>query len=112
MYTRHLRLALIVTLSLTTLAMVAQQSPSASAAGVVVPNVINYGGILTDLNGKPLTTIQGVTFLLYSSQQGGAPLWMETQNITPNGAGQYSATLGVTTAQGLPADLFTSGQAR
>jgi hypothetical protein len=117
MHTLQLRVALIVTVCLTTLSMLAQQTPSTSAATTtaataVVPNVINYGGILTDLNGKPLTGIQGVTFLLYSAQQGGAPLWIETQNITPAENGQYSATLGTTTSQGLPADLFTSGQAR
>jgi hypothetical protein len=112
MQTQRLRIALIVVVCLTTLSMVAQQAPSTSAATAVVPNVINYGGILTDLNGKPLSGIQGVTFLLYSAQQGGAPLWMEIQNITAAENGQYSATLGATTSQGLPSDLFSSGQAR
>lgn len=87
-------------------------SMSSQQAAAVVPNVINYSGVLTDLNGKPLTGIQGVTFLLYANQQGGAPLWLETQNITPAENGQYSATLGATTSQGLPADIFSSGQAR
>jgi hypothetical protein len=94
---------------------VAQQTPAASADKTtltVVPNVINYAGVLTDLNGQPLTGTQGATFLLYNSQQGGNPLWMETQNITLNKSGHYSATLGVTTAQGLPADIFSSGEAR
>jgi hypothetical protein len=53
-----------------------------------------------------------VTFLLYSTQQGGNPLWIETQNITPRSNGQYTATLGVTTAQGLPPDIFSTGEAR
>lgn len=82
------------------------------AANVVVPNLINYSGVLTDMNGKPLSGIQGVTFLLYGSQDGGAPLWLETQNVTPGRNGQYTVTLGSTTSQGLPFDLFTNGEAR
>ena len=93
----------------------AQQTPTAQAATTTmsaVPNVVNYSGVLTDLNGKPLSGIQGVTFLLYSSEQGGNPLWMETQNITPARNGRYTVTLGSTTAQGLPSDIFSSGEAR
>src|ERR1700733_82573 len=109
MQSQFLRAAMIMAVCLTPFSIMAQQTPSTTA---VVPNVINYSGVLTDLNGKPLTSIQGVTFLLYSSQQGGTPLWMETQNINPTKLGQYSATLGSTTSQGLPADLFSSGDAR
>jgi hypothetical protein len=78
----------------------------------VVPNLINYSGVLTNLDRKPLTGIQGVTFLLYSAPQGGAPLWLETQNVTADKLGHYTAQLGATSAQGLPADLFKSGEAR
>jgi trimeric autotransporter adhesin len=109
MQSQFLRAAMIMAVCLTPFSIMAQQTPSTTA---VVPNVINYSGVLTDLHGKPLTSIQGVTFLLYSSQQGGTPLWMETQNINPTKLGQYSATLGSTTSQGLPADLFSNGDAR
>src|SRR5215471_12107881 len=85
---------------------------AATPAIAAVPKLINFSGTLSDLNGKPLTGVQGVTFVLYGTQQGGNPLWMETQNITPEHNGQYTATLGVTTAQGLPADIFVSGEAR
>lgn len=36
-----------------------------------VPTMVNFSGSLTDLNGKPLTGIVGVTFALYREQQGG-----------------------------------------
>jgi hypothetical protein len=78
----------------------------------VVPNVTRFSGTLTDLNGKALTGITGVTFSLYKDEQGGAPLWMETQNVTPDKNGRYSVVLGSTTATGLPADVFASGEAR
>ncbi len=91
----------------------AQQAAAGTAlAAPIVPNVINYSGTLTDLNQKPLTSIQGVTFLLYKNDQGGAPLWLETQNVQPDKTGHYSVMLGSTTAHGIPADLFASGEAR
>ena len=90
----------------------AVSSATVGAAASVVPTLINFSGVLTDLDGKALVGVQGVTFLLYNAQQGGNPLWMETQNITPAKSGQYTATLGTTTSQGLPADIFSSGEAR
>ena len=91
----------------------AQQAVTAATlAAPVVPNVIRYSGTLTDLNGKPLTSLQGVTFLLYKSDQGGAPLWLETQNVQPDKTGHYSVMLGSATDQGIPANLFANGEAR
>jgi hypothetical protein len=37
---------------------------------------------------------------------------METQNVTPGNSGHYAVQLGATSANGLPADLFVSGDAR
>ena len=79
---------------------------------VVVPPLVNFSGVLIDLNGKPMNTLTGVTFLVYKEEQGGAPLWLETQNVQPNKNGRYSVMLGSTTSTGLPADLFVAGEAR
>ena len=87
----------------------AQQSP---ATNVIVPPLVKFGGLLSDVNGKPLAGIVGVTFSLYKDSQGGVPLWMETQNVQSDKTGHYSVMLGSTTSQGLPADLFVSGEAR
>ena len=54
----------------------------------------------------------GVTFALYKDQEGGAALWVETQNVTPDKTGRFSVMLGSTTSQGMPADAFASGEAR
>ena len=89
----------------------AQQAASA-ATDAVVPTMVRFGGVLTDENGKPLTGAVGVTFLLYKEQQGGPPLWMETQNVQPDKAGHYSVMLGATSSTGLPTDLFVQGEAR
>ncbi len=111
----NLRVLLVAYFSIWAAIVAAQQAPTANNAvggAKAVPMVINYGGTLADANGKPLSGIQGATFLLYRSQEGGPPLWMETQNITPGRNGQYTATLRSMTNEGLPADLFSSGEAR
>jgi hypothetical protein len=87
------------------------QEPAA-AAKVIVPPLVRFSGVLTDGNGEPLTGVVGVTFSLYKDSQGGAALWMETQNVRPNNSGHYSVMLGSATNQGLPFDLFVSGEAR
>jgi hypothetical protein len=98
-------------------ATVAQQSagaasPITTSTTSAVPKIVNYSGTLIDLNGKPLGGVTGVTFFLYKEAQGGAPLWMETQNVHPSKDGRYTVTLGSMTSNGLPADVFVSGEAR
>jgi hypothetical protein len=89
----------------------AQQTASSSAAKAL-PRLVRFNGTAKDLNGTPLTGVAGITFALYSEQNGGAPLWMETQNIQADANGHYTAILGATKPDGLPTDLFTSEQAR
>src|ERR1700677_2529021 len=91
----------------------AQQSPSvATISNSVVPTVSKFSGTLTDANNKPLVGVTGVTFSLYEAAEGGAPLWMETQNVRPDQWGHYSVTLGSTTSSGLPTNVFAQGEAR
>jgi hypothetical protein len=78
----------------------------------VVPTLVNFSGVLTDANGKPLTGTVGATFFLYKDQQGGAPLWLETQNVQADKSGHYSVMLGSAGGHGLPPELFASGEAR
>jgi len=99
---------LCVALLLCALPLAAQQTP----ANLTVPTMINFSGVLTDAAGKPLNGLVGLTFSLYTEQQGGSPLWLETQSVQLNGSGHYTVMLGSTTSQGLPTELFSSGQAR
>src|SRR5579863_1858850 len=90
-----------------------QSSTTPSATGTnPVPTLVSFSGSLTDLNGKPLSGFHGVTFLLYKDEQGGAPLWLETQNVTADKSGQYRVMLGSTSNMGLPTDIFVAGEAR
>src|SRR5882724_9399788 len=78
----------------------------------VVPAVVKFSGVLNEANGQPLRGTVGVTFLLYKEQSGGAPVWMETQNVHPDTSGRYSVMLGSTTNRGIPTDAFVAGEAR
>ena len=89
-----------------------QPANGAAAKASVVPNFVRFSGTAKDLNGAPLSGTVGVTFALYENQQGGVPLWLETQNVSPDKNGHYSVSLGATKPQGIPLDLFSSGQAR
>jgi len=53
-----------------------------------------------------------VTFALYPDQEGGSPLWLETQNVSLDPQGRYTALLGSTSTEGLPLEIFSSGEAR
>ena len=91
--------------------MLAQQQPHA-AASVLVPRLIRFGGVVKDDTGRPLTGFVGITFGLYKEQEGGAALWLETQNTPLEANGRYSVLLGATKSEGVPMELFTSGEAR
>jgi hypothetical protein len=114
MKSRLLGLFFVVGVGLTPATAVAQQSaaPAAMAASNAVPNLVNYTGVLKDASGRTLTRVTGVTFLLYSAEQGGAPLWLETQNVTPDKAGHYTVQLGAASKNGISSDLFVSGEGR
>jgi trimeric autotransporter adhesin len=88
------------------------QQAAVTATNAVVPPITKFSGTLSDAKGAPLTSTMGVTFALYQNEQGGAPLWVETQNVTPDKSGHYTVTLGSASSQGLPANLFASGEAR
>lgn len=90
----------------------AQQSV-ATATNATVPPLIQFSNVATDEGGNTLSGVVSITFSLYSSQQGGEPLWTETQNNVPlDSTGHYSARLGITKPNGVPATLFTTGEAR
>jgi hypothetical protein len=85
------------------------QQPASSS----VPNLIRYSGTLKDGQATTVSsTPVGVTFAIYKQQDGGAPIWQETQNVTRDANGQYTVLLGTTTAAGLPDDLFSQQEER
>jgi hypothetical protein len=86
----------------------AQTSPNqveAGTAGSTLPRLVKY-------TGSAPAGSSSVTFAIYDSPSASAPLWLETQSVTVDESGRYSVLLGSTQAEGLPADIFASGEAR
>ena len=99
------------------LPLAAQTSPaqtiSAEASTTVqVPPLIRLSGTLNLPSAASPSNVVNVTFALYKEETGGTSLWQETQNVEVDAAGHYAVLLGTTQSEGLPIELFTSGQAQ
>ncbi|HXM22211.1 MAG TPA: hypothetical protein VN948_13215 [Terriglobales bacterium] len=107
-----LRIGCVIVAFLSLVLPVAAQTAGSTPAAAQVPPLVNFSGVLADVKGKPLTGVVGVTFSLYQEQQGGSPLWLETQNVQAGKTGNYTVALGSASSQGLPANIFATGEAR
>lgn len=84
----------------------AQSSTTQSSTTRLIP----FSGVLSDASGNPLTGTGVITFTLYETQEGGAPLWTETQQVQVDARGRYTAYLGAVTP--VPQSAFSREQAR
>ena len=57
------------------------------------PQTLNYQGYLTSSSGTAVNAGVSITFRLYTSASGGAPVWSETQSVTVSN-GNFSVVLG------------------
>jgi endosialidase-like protein len=98
--------ALIVVFLLASASVQAQtdQQPS-------VPRLINITGVYRPASGQPSAPVETVTLAIYADEQGGAPLWQETQTVAIDDRGRYSLLLGATVGSGIPIEIFGSGDA-
>src|SRR5208337_1580167 len=87
-------------------------SPSQLVPALPVPRLIKFSGVAKDATGQRRSGTVGITFSIYAEQQGGATLWMETQNLALDAQGRYAVLLGSTQSAGLPLDLFATGEPR
>ncbi len=87
-------------------------SPTARADEGGVPLTVKFSGLLRRLDGTPQTGMNGVSFLIYKSAEGGSPLWIETHNVRPDAAGRFTVLLGNLTPGGIPLEIFRLGDAR
>jgi hypothetical protein len=84
----------------------------AQSAEQPVPAKISLDGVLIGTDGAPRTGNVLLVVSLYAAQADTASLWSEQQLITLDSAGRYSIVAGATLADGIPAEVFTSGAAR
>lgn len=82
---------------------------SRTASTAVVPRLIRVTGSLPEGAAKPSSI--STTFALYKDQNSSDPLWQENQNVQLDATGHYSVLLGASQEEGLPLDVFASGEA-
>jgi hypothetical protein len=99
-------------LSFAQTAAVNPTTPIAASASTSVPSLVPYSGTAISANGKALSEESGVTFQIYKDEAGGEALWTETQTVSIDPTGHYKVQLGAANPNGLPADLFSTGEAR
>ena len=111
-YIHTFRSALIVAALLLTLSSLGLTQNTAISTAVSVPRLIKFSGVVKDDGGAPKTGVVGITFAFYKDQQGGTPLFLETQNVQADANGRYAVMLGATKSDGLPMEFFSSNEAR
>jgi hypothetical protein len=87
-------------------------TPAAASAPTAIPALVPYSGVALKSDGGPLASEVNLTFLIYKDEAGGEPLWVESQAAAVDSTGHYKVQLGATNPNGLPADLFATGEAR
>jgi len=88
------------------------ETPVAASAPTAVPLLVPYPGAAIANDGKPVTGETGLTFQIYKDEVGGEAVWTETQTVAIDPTGHYRVQLGATNPNGLPSDLFATGEAR
>jgi hypothetical protein len=87
----NLRIGCVVVGFLLLILPVGAQTSGNGPASAQVPPLIQFSSIATDEGGNTLSGAVNLTFALYAAQQGGQPLWTETQNNVPlDATGHYS----------------------
>ena len=105
-------MAVVAHLSLAQTAVLKPATPIAASAPTAVPALVPFSGAVIAGDGKAFAAESGVTFQIYKDEVGGEALWTETQTVAIDSTGHYKAQLGATNPNGLPSDLFASGEAR
>jgi len=90
----------------------AANASAAASAATRVPRLVRFSGTARDLSGQALTGPVELHFAIYPEQADATALWQETQTLQLDEQGRYTVLLGATQPEGLPGELFMTGEAR
>jgi hypothetical protein len=90
----------------------AQCNDNASDCAKVVPHFVKFSGTLKNSVTVPPNGVVPIRFVIYSTSTGGTPLWQEIQNTKVDPQGHFDVMLGATAGEGVPMELFASGEPR
>lgn len=113
MYLRRVTLLLLISLFVAPCAAPQKTAASAAAsASTSVPPLIPYSGTAVATGGDRLPREIGINFQIFKDEAGGEALWAESQTVALDAAGHYTVQLGGNNPNGLPSELFSTGEAR
>ena len=90
----------------------AQPASVPSATVMTVPRLVLVTGTFAPATGLPAAPVETVTLAVYAEETGGTPLWQEMQNVVVDKAGRFSLLVGATQPDGIPREVFASGEAQ
>jgi len=79
-------------------------------AQAAASRLVKLSGVLAEPR-SPVNGPAEMTLALYKDEIGGEPLWTEVQTVEIDKQGRYTVLIGATQAEGLPVELFPSGEA-
>jgi hypothetical protein len=77
-----------------------------------VPHLVRFSGTLKNITGLSANGVVAIKFVIYSDETSGTALWQEVQNTQVDQQGHFNVMLGATGIEGIPPDLFASGEPR
>jgi hypothetical protein len=90
----------------------AQCNNATSNCAQIVPHLVKFSGTFKNISNLSPGSVVAVKFVIYGEATGGTPLWQEVQNVQLDQQGHYDLMLGATESEGIPQDLFASGEPR
>jgi hypothetical protein len=90
----------------------AQSGPAAGSIVTAVPRLMWFTGVFQPADGSPTAPVEPVTLAIYHDNEGGQPIWQEIQHVVVGTTGRFNVLVGSSAPDGLPLDLFTSGEPR
>ncbi len=112
MVTRTKGLLILLLLALVPFSCDAQCTNGTSPCNEGVPHFVKFSGAIKNAARAPRGGIVAVRFVIYTDSMQGTALWQEVQNAQLDEQGHYEVILGSTGSEGIPMELFTSGEPR
>src|SRR5579864_1044247 len=90
----------------------AQCTNGTNSCAQAVPHLVKFSGVLKNAVGVSRSGTVAIRFVIYGDSMHGTPLWQEVQNTQLDQQGHFEVMLGATGSEGIPMELFTSGEPR
>ncbi len=102
-------LARVSILSVCVLAVSAAPARGQSTTLTSMPLLMRVTSSFRPADGQPPAPVETMTLSIYGEETGGVPLWQERQMVAVKRDGRFTLLMGSTRPDGLPLDLFASG---